>query len=583
MRTVDFIGRNYVLIRLPRIDCSEIMDSAVASATTSQMSDPDHVYLGAWHRDLIPRLINKVSFYPRSNAHKLFEYTGYDIFIHNILFGNAHKEMNDLMAGEDKFELCYDPYFVDGAALGLSSFKGIDTFREFGTTPSSVDANGLVTYTDLASSASAGTDGLVDYFQVDSTMDNFEFREFYRKGVWFETPVARNYHARHSIHSRRMIHQAKDISIPLDILPFGYSVASSLPSAALSGECGFIKIEIFEDWVDRAFYLTKVSDVPSLHPLVNHLHYKEGDRVLFEGSASATGEADVIGADDPREGWVNEASLGRYGDPTFVRETPDKDDSQEKSGVRFSQPGNVVGGAMQTRREGIIPSKFDVGADGQLKLFRRQAGSLQGKTAMGSNASVVRKGVWNNVRKTSTVNDPSAIDADDTYAGYNVRYLWKLSEIDAAYNDRIKNELSVKLLQVGYQTLPCIRDLLSKMPNIYITTEWSDETHGLNDTSISINNDLYIQAIILWFLPEDAGNIQSMRLYPCHLQDHELPVVAGLRLNNEQSQGNSLYDWRLLNEVTPAQMNLNPLLENMGIISFSPKLTANSLPQIIGA
>ncbi len=30
------------------------------------------------------------------------------------------------MAGEDKFELSYDPYRVDGFALGLASYKGID-------------------------------------------------------------------------------------------------------------------------------------------------------------------------------------------------------------------------------------------------------------------------------------------------------------------------------------------------------------------------------------------------------------------------------------------------------------------------
>ena len=153
-----------------------------------------------------------------------------------------------------------------------------------------------------------------------------------------------------------------------------------------------------------------------------------------------------------------------------------------------------------------------------------------------------------------------------------------MSEIDASYSDRIKNELSVKLMQIGYQTLPCIRELLAKLPNIYITTEWNDETHSLNDTRINITNDLYIQGIVLWFIPEDAGNIQSMRVYANHLQDHELPIVAGIRLMNEQSQGTTVYDWNLLNLVTPAQMNLNPLLENMGLLSFSPKLTANTLP-----
>ena len=69
-----------------------------------------------------------------------------------------------------------------------------------------------------------------------------------------------------------------------------------------------------------------------------------------------------------------------------------------------------------------------------------------------------------------------------------------------------------------------------------------------------------------------------MRVYPCHMIDHELPLIAGLRLINEQSQGTTIYDWSMLNVVNPAQMNLNPLIENMGLISFSPSLTANTLP-----
>jgi hypothetical protein len=59
------------------------------------MTDPEQMYLGAWHRDLVPRIISQVEFYPRSSQHRLFTYTGYDIAVHNIIFGNANKEMND--------------------------------------------------------------------------------------------------------------------------------------------------------------------------------------------------------------------------------------------------------------------------------------------------------------------------------------------------------------------------------------------------------------------------------------------------------------------------------------------------------
>jgi hypothetical protein len=120
MRMIDFIGRNYVRIQLPEVDTSEIAMRNVNGITPEKMTDPEQMYLGAWHRDLVPRIIDKVEFYPRSSQHKLFVYTGYDIAVHNIIFGNANKEMNDLMAGEDKFELAYDPYRVDGTALGIA-------------------------------------------------------------------------------------------------------------------------------------------------------------------------------------------------------------------------------------------------------------------------------------------------------------------------------------------------------------------------------------------------------------------------------------------------------------------------------
>jgi uncharacterized protein YbjQ (UPF0145 family) len=574
MRTVDFIGRNYIKIRLPRIDCSEVADTAVKSGSVPLMSHPDHMYLGAWHRDLIPRMIQSISFYPRSNSHKLFEYTGYDIYVHNILFGNANKEMNDLMSGEDRFELCYDPYYVNGAALGLASYKGIDAYSEWSAQPT-LDNSGLMELTALPQRVEGLQDGIVDYFQVDSTMDNAEFREFYRKGVWFEAPTTKNYNVRHSIHSRRVIHQAKDISIPLDILPFGYSIASSLPSAALSGECGFIKINIYDDWLDRAFYLTKVSDIPSLHPIVNHLHYDPDD-------ATPDGNK-IVGPTDPRAGWVNEHSLGRFGDPTYVR-TATEDDVGENivfsSKTRFGQPGNVLGASKGSNLiEGIVPTRmnFDNIAAGSAGVYR-QTGYSSGMASKGR-ANISSKRAWDNVKRhTSTVNDPMAISRDDRLLDYDYQYIHKMGDVDSAYYSRIKDELSVKLLQVGYQSLPCIRELLSKLPNIYITTEWDDRDININDANFDINNELYIQAIILWFIPVDSNGIESMRLYPNHMIDHELPIIAGLNLRNDASQGDTTYDWETLNIVNPAQMCLSPLIENMGIISFSPSLTANTLP-----
>ncbi|MGI5841666.1 MAG: hypothetical protein ACOX6N_05615 [Patescibacteria group bacterium] len=582
MRTVDFIGRNYIRFILPAIDTSQIVDPSINS-NADIMSDPEHMYLGAWHRDLIPRLIQNISFYPRSNCHKLFEYSGYDLFVHNILFGNANKEMNDLMAGEDKFELCYDPYRVDGSAMGIASFKGIDAFSEYNITEG---PNGFQTYTP-SSTVLGATDGIIDYFQLDTTMDNEEFRNVYRRNVWYEAPVAKNYHARHSIHSRRMFHQAKDIIIPLDILPFGYSIASSLPAAALSGECGFIKITLHSDWLDRAFYLTKVSDIPSLHPIVNHVHYEPGDTTPNGDTLNAADPNDPSSVDDPRLGWVNERSLGRFGDPKFeATRTQYKDGDKVVDGFesnhKFSTPGNVLNTPVGfNNRENIVPTTVtfdDDSVTGTKGLYRGPGG--RGGMATNAHAALRTKGNWQSVQRTSTTADLTSAGRNDRLTDSTGKsdFTFKMSIVDPTYYNQVKEQIGVKLLQVGYQTLPCIREFLAKLPNIYITTEWDDKDRSINEQTFDINNDLYIQGIIMWIIPTDNNNLESLRVYPCHMIDHELPLLAGLRLINEQSQGTTIYDWAMLNVLNPAQMNLNPLIENMGLISFSPSLTANTLP-----
>lgn len=589
MRTVDFVGRNYVRIVLPEVNCANITDTSVNGASVQQMSDPEHIYLGAWHRDLVPRLISNVSFYPRSNAHKLFEYTGYDIYIHNILFGNAHKEMNDLMAGEDKFELAYDPYRVDGSALGLASFKGIDAWADYSYSGGETTKNGMWSYSNQ-SSVSGATDYITDYFQLDTTMTGLEFRDVYRHNVWYEAPVAINYHARHSIHEHRLYHASKDIVIPLDILPFGYSVASSLPSAALAGECGYIRLQLYSDWLDRSFYLTKASDVPPLHPIVNHTHY-------VEGNADPNGA--IIGAEgeDPRVGWVNERSLGRYGDDTFVaspefegNSDPTPEQIAKTSGFTAATPWAAPGNILNTSdsfntRDNIVPTRVSFESEDGTPYSQP---GLLGRSMMHSGGA--RKNVPTDVYKghsrrttkniwTGHIASSTTLSSNVESANYNDQVIiYKLSDVDQSYYNTVRSEINVRLMQVGYQTLPCIREFLSKLPNIYITTEWDDKYITTNDTNFDINNDLYIQAIIMWWIPQDQNGNESMRVYANHMIDHEAPIIQTLKLVNEQSQGTTIYDWSMLNLLNCAQMNLNPLHENIGIISFSPSIAPNQLP-----
>ena len=567
MRTVDFVGRQYLRITLPQVDTSGITDSSITQQSEI-MSDPNHIYLGAWKRDLIPHLIQTLSFYPRSNTHKLFDYSGYDIFIHNMLFGNCRREMNNLMAGEDKFELVYDPYRVDGSAMGLASYKGIDAWSNY--TLEVPDPTGFVGYT-ASTTATGVQDGIIDYFQLDTTMDNEEFRSIYRHNVWYEAPVAQNYHARHSIHSRRMFHQAKEITIPLDILPFGYSIGASLPSAAISGECGFIKITLYNDWLDRAFYLTKVSDIPSLHPLVNHRHYVEGD---------TTPLGIALPALDFRLGWVNERSIGRYGDPSFVTTTPQGDDGFE-SVTKFTTHGNVLNAPDGFQnRENIVQTVVDFSGAGVTDPGLYNNGRPTGTLGSTANGSLRRTGNWQGVvrRSTTTNLTSSTRNTRLTDSTGRTEFIHTLSSVDKTYYNEVRDAIHVKLIQIGYQTMPCIREFLSKLPNIYISTEWNDKEVYINESRFEINNDLYIQAIVLWFIPTDVNGIESLRVYPCHMIDHEMPLIAGIKLTNEQSQGTTIYDWHTLNVMTPAEMKLDPLIENIGLLSFSPSISANALP-----
>ena len=555
-RRCDFIGRNYIKIVLPEVDCSRIVDSAITSAD-KLMSDPEHIYLGAWHRDLVPRLIEKVTFYTRAGAHTLFEYTGYDIYAHNIIFGNKHKEMNDLMAGEDKFELVYDPYRVDGSAMGIASFKGVDAYSEYEV--QGADEHGFIAHTKT-SVVLGGADKLVDYFQYDTTMDDKEFREFYRKNVWYEAPVAQNYYARHSIHAHRLLHTAKDILIPLDILPFGYSIASSLPAAAIAGDSGHIAIQLYSNWLDRAFYLTKVSDVPSLHPLVNHTHFKAGD---------TTAAGDLVGEDtDPRLEWVNDRSIGRYGDPTFAPQTK-KDEAGFDAVAKFVTEGSVLGGAPHNR-ENIVPTT--------VQFAEETGGIYRGGLMNKENGSRKTVGNWSSVVRTST-----ALDAKDgvlTDATGKTAFIHTISSVSSDFAASIQSQIVVKLLQVGYSTVRCLTDLLTKLPNIYLTNEWEDRDISLAQQSFTVKSSLYSQGMLLWFLPVDPKTgVESTRVYAKDLFDHEKPVIAGIRMEGESSQGVNVFDWTTINQLIPAQIELsNPLLENMGLITFSPTLAANEFP-----
>lgn len=618
MRTVDFIGRNYIRIELPEVDTSTIAMKTKGGIIPDPMTDPDQMYLGAWHRDLVPRIISQVEFYPRSSQHRLFTYTGYDIAVHNIIFGNANKEMNDLMAGEDKFELAYDPYRVDGTALGIASFKGIDTYKEFKLTepldsqttkvdnPYTTTTNHGLAYTGVAGTTvpenqifvhiDGEKDGFIDAFQLDTTMDDEEFKSFYRRNVWYEAPVAVPYDCRHSIHSRRFFHRKAIIIIPLDVLPFGYSIEASLPSSSLAGDCGYISIQKYSDWFDRAFYLTRLSDVPSLHPLVQHRHFAEGDlvsqKVIYNNNVvDGWGVIGATAAADPRFGWVNPRSVGRYGDAEFMKNEIAVGDGKTMEYGPNDKKAQIL-------QEGTIIGKPSVGLEGVVPTINQP---IETTTTTGTgNETTTTTGFStqympshqhyggryvNGLKTISRV--PTSITASAAQRiDYNLTgdptlenvFLHKPSDIDKSWYSTHNSAIRIKLIQTGYIVLPCIKQLLTKLPNIYITTEWDDHEIDITSREFKINNDLYIMAILLWFLPKDSNGVESLRVYPHHKKDTEYPLIAGIQLQNEQSQGKNLMSWDMMNLIEPAHMGLAPLLSNMAIISFTPLMKPNTLP-----
>lgn len=599
MKTLDFIGRNILRLELPGISLFET-NYANALALKNQGGDAkdqaQYMYLGAWYRDLIPRIVESVALYPRSASHELFTYSGYCIYIHNLIFGNERKAMNDLMAGEDKFELAYDPYRVDSSALGLNSFKGMDVYSAYdvsntqnisGFKNASTRAftnNNMPAYT-------AGNDTLVDYFQRNDFMDVQEFNDVYRKNVYYEAPVAQNYHARHSIHSRRVIHAPKSINVPLDILPFSHDLGSALSTAALAGECGYIRLTIYSDWTTRAFYCTRISNIAPAHPIVNHLHYQVGDYYTTTNAVGTPIRAQI--AEDSQSqlaGWVNVDSIGRFGDSEFVRGAVSADNENFDNTVnKFSTAGNIVGGP-EALAENVIPAKISLGSNAATFAVpgTSSANATLRSTANNFNSKLQRDVVMNFGNAQAQVSNAATVSTTDLITsilqennGAASPIVLPLAQVNPDYDTQVRNALGVRLFQIGFQTLDCVSALLTKLPNIYITTEWNEidvPINPLGNMEVSINNDLYQLANIFWFIPTDKYNVQSMRVYPPHMINHEMPLINTMVMKTQLDQGVCVYDWDMLNIVNPAYMGLNPLQENIGIVSFSPEIHANKYP-----
>ena len=358
-----------------------------------------------------------------------------------------------------------------------------------------------------------------------------------------------------------MIHNAKDIWIPLDILPFGYDISSAINVQAIHGDCGFIHVDLYSNWLDRAFYVTRLSDIPALYTLPNHTHYEPNDLVK---------KGDYIGenGNDWRLHWVNQNSIGNYG-PDFNKAIARVEQGLPKEDRPSLNAANVIVGADLSHTEYRGPAAAVAvpnTATGQFGAFADGEGAVTG----GDIGKYMVRDITN---KSYRKGDSNEIELS----------IQPLSKVSPAYYNQVKNEINVRLIQVGYKTLPSVRELLTKLPNINICTEWKDiAIKPTVRSQFDIVSDLYMQAAVLMFVPKDSNGIESMRMYPIHYIDHELDVINGIHICNENGQGAANYTWPMLNMTVPSILGLqNPLPENIGIIPFSPKLTPNTLPHMI--
>ena len=226
--------------------------------------------------------------------------------------------------------------------------------------------------------------------------------------------------------------------------------------------------------------------------------------------------------------------------------------------------------------EGVVPTLYEPedvpNDDGRIKDYKK---TQQVRSGYGYKATSAKITKYSPAKFAQTAPiDKVALKG----AELEEAFLQTPSTVSKSWAATKSQEISFKLIQTGYVVLQCLKQLLTKLPNIYITTEWSDYDIDINSSEFKINNDLYIMAILLWFLPKDSNGIESMRVYPHHKKDTEYPLCAGIFMQNEASQGKNLMSWDMMNLVEPAHMGLSPLLSNMGIISFTPLMKPNTLP-----
>lgn len=563
-RIPDFIGKNYLHFELPKVDLPSTLPPTIQDLNNPNVQIPKNRFLGAWHNDLIPRIIKEVIIKNKQASYDLYTYTGYDIWMYNLFFNQHQQNMSDVLCGQDNFELVYDPFDFSNI---------INPYYQYNNR---VILNGV------------------------SVTDEY----YYINGKYYENPVMRNtVKVGHSIHERRAVHEAYVISVPMDILPFGSTMMTSVPTAALATECGYITFTFYNDWFNRAFYLVNtavtgksVVSAPSAEYTTYSGSYEVYNSILPTNVApigigttiNTTTKADQLGAVSLTglsllaKAAPSEAAGGTSGlnlpiqlDNTYVGLSMSPYNMQSiKVDNIFEAPElggniNVPRAASMTASNIAIHESIDTINNVMLDTGRATPPNPMSVT---SNMVSARVNEYNPI--------PPIVDTVWNmnwylYSPSNIRSNESQSSFESLYAKKFR----ISLLQTGYTLLTQIKNVLTKFPVIFINTTWNTQIFDVAalGNKVNISNDSYIQAIAFVFIPIEK-NIEFLRVYPHQLSKPELPMLHRLVLQTDNNQGETICDWPMLNKIIPFQAGMDCLPQNVGLFTFAPTLEKNNFP-----
>lgn len=572
-RIPDFVGKNYIYFRLPAVDLPSSLPPTITDINNSGVEVPSNRFLGAWHNDLIPRIIKNVIIRSKTSGHESYSYSGLDIWLHNIIFNNSKSKMFDMLAGQDQFELVYDPF----------DFSNI-------VNPYYQSNSQLV---------------------INDVSVNNEFKYIY--GKYYENPVVRNVsRTGHSIHERRLRHEEFTLIIPLDIMPIGSNLQNSIPTAALGTDTGFISIEIHDDWFNRAFYLvnTAVSGMPvqqgtPLNPaydtysgnldVYNSVLPVNTNPITVATTVQASDKADQVGAvaltglsllGDNANTNVPSGTAGLslpvQIDDRFVPYNPEIFSAQQiKVATKYTAPssGSVV---MPSAARSAPAYNISVPND-VLNVRSKLLDDTADARAVAQPASYLPPEIAKSIQQTRF---QEIAPRQDTCWNGNW-YLYAPKDIRSAsgnlssgsFFDLYKAKYSIKLLQSGYYMLNQIKDLLTKYPSLFLSTTWDSQEYDIDKINeMKISNDAYIQALAFTFIC-DENNMEFYTIYPHQLVNAGFPMIGKMQITTETQQGTVINDWTTLNRIMPYQAHIEkPLPTNIGLFTFAPTLMESNFP-----